>query len=116
MTDSELKVTVIKDSGDARGSSFPVPAECFAAGFSVRDAHLSTLMPGRIRGNHFHAARQEVLLVMATGRWSLHWDSGAGTPVSVRTFEGPGAVVIHVPPFASHAIRNDADVGLQIIG
>jgi mannose-6-phosphate isomerase-like protein (cupin superfamily) len=116
MTDGDLRITVLKDSGDSRGSSFPVPEECLAGGFPAHDAHLSTLLPGHVRGNHFHVARREVLFVISTGRWSLHWDSGAGTPVSVRVFDGPGAVMIHVPPHASHAIRNDADVPLQIIG
>jgi len=116
MTDAELSITVVKDSGDERGSSFPVPGDCFGDGFSVRDAHLSSLLPGHIRGNHFHVERNEILLVMSVGRWSLHWDSGEGTPVRVRVFDGPGAVLIRVPPHASHAIRNDGDSPLQVIG
>lgn len=116
MADSELRVTVLKDSGDGRGSSFPVPDGCFAGGFPVRDAHLSTLMPGHVRGDHFHVARHEILLVMSVDRWSLHWDSGDGTRVDVRLFDGPGAVVIRVPPHASHAIRNDGSAPLQIVG
>jgi oxalate decarboxylase/phosphoglucose isomerase-like protein (cupin superfamily) len=116
MADSELIVTVLKDSGDGRGSSFPVPEGCFASGFPVRDAHLSTLMPGHVRGDHFHVARHEILLVMSVDRWSLHWDTGDGTPVDVRLFDGPGAAVIRVPPHASHAIRNDGSTPLQIIG
>jgi dTDP-4-dehydrorhamnose 3,5-epimerase-like enzyme len=116
MADSELKVTVLTDSGDGRGSSFPVPDRCFESGFTVRDAHLSTLLPGHVRGNHFHVARHETLLVMSTDRWSLHWDSGTGTQVEARVFDGPSAVVIQVPPHASHAIRNDGNVPLHIVG
>jgi oxalate decarboxylase/phosphoglucose isomerase-like protein (cupin superfamily) len=113
---SGLRITVIEDSGDGRGSSFPVPGACLTGGFPVHDAHLSTLMPGRVRGDHFHVARQEILLVMSVDRWSLHWDSGAGTRVDSRAFDGPTAVVIQVPPHASHAIRNDGDAPLQIVG
>jgi len=116
MSDSDLTITVIKDSGDDRGRSFPVPSECFEGGFSVHDVHLSTLLPGHVRGNHFHVARHEVLMVMSSERWSLHWDSGVDTPVTVRTFDGLSAVVVRVPPHVSHAIRNDGDVSLQIIG
>jgi dTDP-4-dehydrorhamnose 3,5-epimerase-like enzyme len=116
MADIELKVTVLKDSGDDRGSSFPAPEECFAGGFTVRDAHLSTLLPGHVRGNHFHITRNETLLVMSADRWSLHWDSGDGTQVVARMFNGPGSVVIQVPPHASHAIRNDGNAPLHIIG
>jgi dTDP-4-dehydrorhamnose 3,5-epimerase-like enzyme len=116
MVDSGLKVTVLSDSGDDRGSSFPAPDSCFEDGFTVRDVHLSTLLPGHVRGNHFHVARCEALLVMSADRWSLHWDSGIGSPVEVRVFDGPGAVVIRVPPRASHAISNDGSVPLHIVG
>jgi dTDP-4-dehydrorhamnose 3,5-epimerase-like enzyme len=116
VTDSGLRVTVLTDSGDDRGSSFPAPDGCFEDGFTVRDAHLSTLLPGHVRGNHFHVARHETLLVMSSDRWSLHWDSGIGSPVEARVFDGPSAVVIQVPPHASHAIRNDGSVPLHIVG
>jgi dTDP-4-dehydrorhamnose 3,5-epimerase-like enzyme len=116
MTVSGLEITVIGESGDERGSSFPVPGGCFGAGFIVRDAHLSTLLPGHIRGNHFHVARNEILMVMSVSRWSLHWDAGEGTPISIREFDGSNAVLISVPPYASHAIRNDGDGSLQIVG
>jgi len=116
MAGSGLRVTVLKDSGDDRGGSFPVPDWCFEGGFTVRDAHLSTLLPGHIRGNHFHVARHEVLLVMSADRWSLHWDNGIGTPIEVQIFNGTSAVVIQVPPHSSHAIRNDGSLPLHIAG
>jgi dTDP-4-dehydrorhamnose 3,5-epimerase-like enzyme len=116
MAASGLEITVIGNSGDGRGSSFPVPGTCFGDGFSVRDAHLSTLLPGHIRGNHFHVARNEILMVMSVSRWSLHWDSGEGTPISNREFDGSSAVLISVAPHASHAVRNDGDAPLQIVG
>jgi oxalate decarboxylase/phosphoglucose isomerase-like protein (cupin superfamily) len=116
MPASALRITVVTDSGDGRGSSFPAPEECFADGFPVRDAHLSTLLPGHVRGNHFHVARNEILVVMSVDRWSLHWDSGIGTPIDVREFDGSSAVIIRVPPHASHAIRNDGSAPLQIVG
>lgn len=116
MTDGGLRVTVLNDSGDDRGSSFPAPDACFEGGFTVRDAHLSTLLPGHVRGNHFHVARHEILLVTSADRWSLHWDSGIGTPVEAQMFDGASAVVIQVPPHASHAIRNDGSAPLQIVG
>jgi dTDP-4-dehydrorhamnose 3,5-epimerase-like enzyme len=116
VTDGELKITVIKDSGDDRGSSFSAPTGSFEEGFAVRDAHLSTLQPGHVRGNHFHIARHEVLLVTSVDRWSLHWDNGTGTPVEYRSFDGATAVVIQVPPYASHAIKNDGTAPLHIVG
>jgi dTDP-4-dehydrorhamnose 3,5-epimerase-like enzyme len=115
MADSGLQVIVLNDSGDDRGSSFPAPNSCFEDGFTVRNAHLSTLLPGHVRGNHFHVTRHETLLVMAADGWSPHWDSGADFAVESRTFDGPGAAVIRVEPHVSHAIRNDGSVPLHIV-
>jgi hypothetical protein len=70
----------------------------------------------RAAGNHYHALRREVLVVMAVDRWSLHWDEGADTPVRRHEFTGPGAVFVTVPSGMSHAIRNDGAVSMQIIG
>lgn len=116
MIDRTFSVVNLKDSGDARGSSFSVSAELFAGPFPVADMHVATIEPGAVRGNHYHAVRQEVLVIMAADRWSLHWDEGADTPVRQSQFTGPGAVLVTVPRGMSHAIRNDGAVPMQIIG
>ncbi len=116
MADGTFSVVDLKDSGDARGSSFGVPAELFAGPFPVMDMHAAMIEPGAVRGNHYHALRREVLVIMATDRWSLHWDEGADTPARQREFTGPGAVLVVVPEGMSHAIRNDGTVPVQIFG
>ncbi|MEU9342799.1 hypothetical protein AB0D74_16485 [Streptomyces sp. NPDC048278] len=116
MDDAVLEFAEIDDSGDVRGSSFPVPPQWFAEAFCVRDAHPSSIRPGHTRGDHYHEVRHEILIVMPAGRWSLHWDSGADTMVQYRKFEGTAAVIIKVPPLSSHAIRNDGDTDLYVIG
>jgi dTDP-4-dehydrorhamnose 3,5-epimerase-like enzyme len=116
MGDSGLTILELKDSGDVRGSSFPVPADWFSNTFPVRDVHITTVLPGHIRGNHYHVVRHEVLIVIFTDQWSLHWDNGAETTISRRRFDGNGAVVIRVPPHSSHAIRNDGSALLHLVG
>jgi dTDP-4-dehydrorhamnose 3,5-epimerase-like enzyme len=116
VTDQTLTITDLKDSGDTRGSSFSVPAELFARTFPVADMHVATIEPGAIRGNHYHAVRREVMVIMAADRWSLHWDEGVGTLVQHREFAGPGAVLVTVPTGMSHAIRNDGTVPIQMMG
>jgi len=106
----------LTDSGDQRGSSFPVPPTWFAEPFPLRDAHITTLLPGHIRGNHFHRARREIFVVIANDRWSLHWDMGEGTSSQSHEFEGPSAVVVRIQPQVSHAIRNDGSAILHLVG
>lgn len=116
MVNQAFSVVDLKDSGDARGSSFSVSAELFAWPFPVADMHVATIEPGATRGNHYHAVRQEMLVIMAADRWSLHWDEGADTPVRQQEFTGPGAVLVKVPAGMSHAIRNDGTVPMQLFG
>jgi UDP-2-acetamido-2,6-beta-L-arabino-hexul-4-ose reductase len=92
----------------------PVPwAEFLPA---ARDLHVTTLVPGGIRGNHFHLLRREAIVVLHPGPWTLMWDEGEGTPVEEREFTGPGAVLVLVEPGAAHAVVNSGSMPLQTLG
>lgn len=92
----------------------PVPwAEFLPA---ARDLHVTTLVPGGIRGNHFHLLRREAIVVLHAGRWTLLWDEGERTRVEEREFTGPGAVLVLVEPGAAHAVVNTGAAPLQTLG
>jgi predicted RNase H-like nuclease len=74
-----------------------------------------TLRSGGVRGNYFHRVARELLVVLYTDRWTLHYDSGDGTPVKTRTFNGSGAVRIEVEPLSAYAIQNDGASDLHIV-
>ncbi len=116
MADSKLVYLELTNSGDERGSSFLVPGSWFAEAFPVRDGHISTLLPGHTRGDHFHQTRLETIIVLFDDRWSLYWDEGEHTARQGRQFQGQGAVILRVQPGASHAIRNDGSRVLRLIG
>lgn len=116
MSPPTVRSVELMDVGDNRGSSFALPETWLTFLGGVRDLHITTLLPGHVRGNHYHAAHREVLIVLCQDRWSLLWDQGPGTDISQQNFSGAGAVLIEVDPGASHAIRNDGRVSLQIIG
>ncbi|MEV6630152.1 hypothetical protein AB0M54_05305 [Actinoplanes sp. NPDC051470] len=109
-------VVELPNTGDTRGSSFSVPVELVGSSFPVADIHLATIAPGAVRGNHYHVLRHEILLVLASDRWSLHWDEGPGETPQSRRFEGSGAVLVYVPTGMSHAIRNDGSAALTMVG
>lgn len=110
-----LRVIQLNDEGDARGLSFGVSGAPLDFLGSIVDMHVMTLAPGRIRGNHYHVARNEVILVVHTDTWSVLWDEGADTQVKQLTFQGNGAVVIEADPYASHAVRNEGERDLHIV-
>jgi dTDP-4-dehydrorhamnose 3,5-epimerase-like enzyme len=109
-----VRIFELDDRGDQRGSSYSLQNRQFAFLGSVEDVHFSTTLPGRIRGNHFHRLRNEVLVVRYEDSWTLAWDQGEGTSTESRKFDGSGTVVVEIEPLASHAVRNDGQRPLLI--
>lgn len=107
---------VLPDLGDERGSSFSLPPTWLCRVDGAVDVHISSLRPDQTRGDHYHLLKRELLIVSHRDRWTLHWDSGDGTPAQSRDFDGSGAVLIEVPIGVSHAVHNSGSVELSIIG
>jgi hypothetical protein len=116
MAQPELRVTVLENAGDVRGSSFQTGAGWLGFLGSVEDAHIATILPGQIRGNHYHVRRREVIAVLYADAWQLAWDNGADTEVNLIQFAGSGAVILEADPLASHAIENTGAALLWIVG
>ena len=114
MAVEDVVIVRLPDTTDARGSNFSLSGGWLEDGFVVRDMHISTTLPGGLRGNHYHVVRDEILVVSFTDRWSAHWDTGAGTEVRSADFADAGCVALFVPKLASHAIRNDGGASLHI--
>jgi dTDP-4-dehydrorhamnose 3,5-epimerase-like enzyme len=110
-----VRVTELRDTGDARGRSFSIGGAIGDAIGRVEDVHFATIVPGAVRGNHYHVARREAIIVLADDSWTLHWDSGEGTAAERREFGG-GAVLLDVDPLSAHAIENSGARELVILG
>jgi dTDP-4-dehydrorhamnose 3,5-epimerase-like enzyme len=110
------KITRLADTGDDRGSSYAPDHNWHAFLGTLADMHITTVLPGKIRGNHVHLRKREILVVIHADRWSFHWDEGPGTPAQKSAFEGSDAELIEVPPGCSHAVRNDGSVSLTVLG
>ena|SRR5579863_3033011 len=111
----KLEILELKNSGDARGESFTMPAEALAFLGRVNDLHLAATAPGAIRGNHFHLRRREAIVLLPGTAWSLHWDEGQDQLAQHRQFNGTNAVLILVSPGASHAVRCDGKAPLWLV-
>jgi dTDP-4-dehydrorhamnose 3,5-epimerase-like enzyme len=109
-----IQIREVVDSGDARGSSFPLDIP--SGQFSLKHMHVTTLLPGHTRGNHFHIVRNELLVIVYEDNWALYWDAAEGAPVQRQSFVGKGCVLVTVPPHASHAIVNEGNLAVHILG
>jgi len=112
----EVRFRRLVDSGDARGLSFQTGTEWIEFLGRLEDAHIATILPGAIRGNHYHLRRREAIAVLFNDVWELAWDQGEGTETRVERFAGGGAVLLEVEPQASHAIANTGREPLWIVG
>jgi dTDP-4-dehydrorhamnose 3,5-epimerase-like enzyme len=111
----KVRVSEVRDSGDRRGSSFTLPNEALKFIGTVVDVHMASMVPGAVRGNHYHTRRREAIVVLHESPWSLYWDEGEGTPLEKLIFEESGATLILISPGASHALRNDGKQQMAIV-
>jgi oxalate decarboxylase/phosphoglucose isomerase-like protein (cupin superfamily) len=112
---NRVQIHPLQDRGDVRGYSFTAPVEALEFVGAVRDVHFSSMVPGAVRGNHYHLRRREAIVVLYQGDWSFHWDEGEGGERKRASFQGQGAQLILVSPSASHAVRNDGNQELRLI-
>jgi dTDP-4-dehydrorhamnose 3,5-epimerase-like enzyme len=105
----EPQVHVIADLPDARGSNWSVPESLLPAGYTIRDVHVMTVVPGAVRGDHYHRNKHEIFLVRYLDTWILHWDDGS------REFNGQGCAIVLVPPLLSHALHNLGQEPLHVV-
>lgn len=111
-----IQITELPDTGDNRGSSFQFPEQFYDFLKVSVDTHLMTMKPNKIRGNHYHALHREILVVIHSDKWSFYWDSGLDTNVEKHSFSGKGTVMIFIQPNASHAVKNDGNSDLVVMG
>jgi dTDP-4-dehydrorhamnose 3,5-epimerase-like enzyme len=116
MPQPEIRISVLPDTGDERGSSFQTGPEWIEFLGTVDDAHIATILPGHVRGNHYHKRRREVIAVLHADTWEMAWDRGEDTAVKVEKFSGSGAVILEVEPLAAHALANTGNAPLWIMG
>lgn len=111
-----VRYRIQEDHGDERGLGVSLASRIDDFLGRARDTHVTTIRPGFVRGNHFHLARREVLIVMHRDAWSLHWqDGGAGGPDRTHAFTGEGVVLVELEPPCPHALRNDGRRDMWVV-
>jgi oxalate decarboxylase/phosphoglucose isomerase-like protein (cupin superfamily) len=115
LIDMTIQISELDNCGDTRGLSFTLPPRVLDFLGCVADMHLASIVPGAVRGNHYHLRRREAIVILPGPAWSLHWDEGEGMPAQHRSFPGDEAILVLVSPGASHAVRNDRAAPLWLV-
>jgi hypothetical protein len=101
-----LEFQYIKYQGDERGDSWSIPQEAVDFVGSVDEIHVATILPGAIRGNHFHADKREATVLAFSDSCRLAWKPLNAAETTQKDFEGKDAIVFKALPNVIHAIKN----------
>jgi quercetin dioxygenase-like cupin family protein len=93
---------VLEVRADARGWVVD-PLIRPSGGGPLGHAHLASLEPGAIRGNHVHSGAAEFVLAWG-GRLEIAWEED-GRVTREAAGDGP-LVVFEIPPGIAHAVTN----------
>lgn len=106
MYNEKVKTHQLENYGDDRGYSYNLTDVIIDFLGEIKDVHSATILPSKIRGNHFHTQKKEAILVIYEDAWMFVWDTGENTQTRSHSFEGSGATMITVESGSSHAIKN----------
>ncbi len=99
---------------DERGWGInPLAAAGLTAG-DVGDVHAVSLRPGAVRGNHYHDACTEWLVIFG-GRAVIAWREKNARNNHYITYDSSEPGVYKIPAGIAHAIRNDANHDIFLI-
>lgn len=106
-----VKKHVCEKRADERGWVIDLIAPS-PGGPPLGHAHLASLEPGAIRGNHVHSGATEFVLVWG-GRAEIAWEEDGR--VARDEVSGDTLVVFEIPPGVAHAVTNVGDSTAYLI-
>lgn len=101
-----LEIEHLTNQVDERGDSYYISHETVDFLGFVDEIHFSTINPGKVRGNHYHEKRSEVIILFFSDSWRLAWIPIDSEESVIRDFSGGGAVIVKVSPGVRHAFKN----------
>lgn len=80
----------------------------------VSNLHIVSMLPGTVRGNHFHSHQREFLLIMG-GKVEVAWQEPGETERHVKILETRDPVILRVPPNTIHAVKNISEEIIYVV-
>jgi dTDP-4-dehydrorhamnose 3,5-epimerase-like enzyme len=108
-------LTTMSDRDDGRGAAFFVEPDTLAWLGPVADLHVVAIGPGKVRGNHKHAQRREVIVLHYHGGVEIAWREPQALRTQHLRFDGQGGLLIRIEPGTLHAFRNIGDGFVEIV-
>lgn len=105
----------IPDKNDGRGAAFFLDEDTMTWLGEVRELHVVGIDPGKVRGNHMHRERREVIFVSYDGAVEVAWREPDSDRTEHRRIEGRGGFVARIEPRTLHAFRNAGEGPVQVV-
>ncbi|ACF13812.1 hypothetical protein Ctha_1349 [Chloroherpeton thalassium ATCC 35110] len=105
----------LNDFGDTRGEMFRLDEESVAFVGNLQDMHFGAILPGAVRGNHYHIARKELLILIHKEACTVAWQEGEDGEIVRQVFDGNGTVALGFEAGVTHAIKNTGSVPMYLI-
>jgi hypothetical protein len=112
---SVFRILHLPDRDDGRGAAFFFDDDTIAWLGRVAEIHVVAIAPGRVRGNHRHAARREVVFVHHQGAVEVAWRGPGRDDTEHVTFEGAGGFIARIEPGTLHALRNAGTGFVEVV-
>ncbi len=104
----------LENRGDKRGNAFVIPPKSIDFVKPITEMHFVTMVPGAIRGNHFHENRRELVVLNYENNWELSWQISEEDEIKSTHFSGQGTVVIEIQSKVVHTFKNTGSAPLHL--
>lgn len=101
-----LNIYRLNNQGDDRGRAYMIPKKSLDFVDPITEMHYVTMVPGAIRGNHFHENRRELVVLNYESDWELSWQASNKDEIKSEQFTGQGTIVIEIQSKVIHAFKN----------
>ena len=110
-----IKIQSIKNQADERGDKFFLPQEAIEFVGHIDEMHYVSVLPGAIRGNHYHIEAKEFVLLTYSDSWQFMWQACNRNNTITQNFTGEGSVLILIESRVVHTINNTGKTALHLI-
>jgi len=110
-----LEFHSINYQGDQRGDSYSIPQEAIDFVGRIDEIHVATILPGAIRGNHYHGAKKEATVLLFSDTCRLAWKTLDAEEPMQQDFDGKDAIIFKVQPAVVHAIKNIGRLPITLV-
>jgi len=109
-----FEILPLDDRNDGRGHAFFFDPDTLVWLGPIAEIHVVGITPGKVRGNHRHRDRREIVFLRHDGAVEIAWQAPGGVLGRERR-EGPGGFLVRIEPLTLHAFKNAGTGAVEVV-